>query len=95
MCPPMIAGVMHIAFSAADSISFFCCCFFFFFFFLILDNLSLLIPIGLLKLYYVRSARFCEKFWNTCQNINPYNQRPHKITRHLLEGRAHTRKPLF
>ena len=96
-CPPMREGVMHIAFSEATSISFFfcwcCCCFCFCF--LILDNLCLLITIGLLNLHYVRSARFCDKFWNIFQNINPCNQRTDKITRHLLEGRAHTRKLVF
>ena len=68
-----------------------CCCFCF----LILDNLCLLITIGLLNLHYLRSARFCDKFWNIFQNINPCNQRTDKITRHLLEGRAHTRKLVF
>ena len=74
----------------------FCCwCFFVVAVFLISDNLCLLISIGLLNLHYVRSAKFSEKFWDIFQNINPCNQRPDKITRHLLQGRAHTRKLLF
>ena len=94
-CSPMRVKVMHIAFSEADSISFLLLLFFFFVFFFISDNLCLLISIGLLNLHYVRSARFCDKFWNIFQNINPCNQRPDKITMHLLEGRAQTRMPLF
>ena len=93
-CPPMRAKVMHVAF--LKQIEFLLLLLFFFLFvFLIPDNLCLLISIGLLNLHYVRSASFCKKFWNIFQNINPCNQRSDKITRHLLERRAHTRKPLF
>ena len=95
-CRPMRVKVMHVAFSETYWISFVVVAVgFFLFVFLIPDNLCLLISIGLLNLHYVRSASFCKKFWNIFQNINPCNQRSDKITRHLLERRAHTRKPLF
>ena len=93
--PPMWAKIMRIAFSEGDPIYFLLLLLLFFVFFLISDNLCLLISIGLLNLHYVRSARLSEKSWDIFQNINPCNQRPDKITRHLLQGRAHTRKLLF